>query len=195
MDEKLYTEAMKLRNLEEVIDKLEESGTVDVIQETLNSIFLAVPSSKNQIQLLCALLIDEIWKNKQCKKKDNKQTSVIINEEYTKSYTARSSVQIPTVRSEKRLMYKSVNSARRTDDSLVSEFSQSKGSSFSKAQREPKNYGTAPGPGTYESNTYTKDRTPRIVFGNSKRPDHFTKEVCDQIYNPLHYVASKPYAK
>jgi hypothetical protein len=110
---------MKLRDLQEVMDKLEESGTVDVIQETLNSIFVAVPSSKNQIQLLCALLIEEIWKNKQGKRKDMKQSSVIINEECTKNYTARSSVQMPTARTAERLMCKSMNSARRVDDGLV----------------------------------------------------------------------------
>jgi hypothetical protein len=56
-DEKLYTESMKLRSLQEVMDKLEESGTMDVIQETLKAIQTAVPSSKNQIQLLCSMMI------------------------------------------------------------------------------------------------------------------------------------------
>ncbi|OMJ84564.1 hypothetical protein SteCoe_14304 [Stentor coeruleus] len=195
MDEKLYTESMKLRSLQEVMDKLEESGTMDIIQETLKAIQTAVPPSKNQIQLLCSMLIDEVWKNKLKKKRESKPSSMIINDDYFKSYTARSSVQLSTARSTERIIHKSMYSTNKINEDVVSEFSQGKGSSFSRAPREPPLNRNAPGPGTYEPTAYTKDRTPRMVFGNSKRPDHFTKKVCGQMYNPVHFVASKPYAR
>ncbi|OMJ68466.1 hypothetical protein SteCoe_34073 [Stentor coeruleus] len=186
---------MKLRSLQEVMDKLEESGTIDVIQETLKAIQTAVPLSKNQIQLLCSMMIDEVWKSKLKKKRESKPTSMVMNDDYFKSYTARSSVLLSTARSTERILHKSMYSTNKTNEDVVSEFSQGKGPSFSKAPREPPLNRTAPGPGTYEPTNYTKDHTPRMVFGNSKRPDHFTKKVCGQMYNPVHFVASKPYAR
>ena len=86
-DEKLYSESVKLRGIHEVMDKLQETGIIEILNETMQNIHTKVPSSKNQMKVLCSMLIDEIWANK---KKEKKEKKFLKDEDIQKSYTARS---------------------------------------------------------------------------------------------------------
>lgn len=194
-EEKIYASALKLRGIEESIEKLATSGTLDIILECLQDIKRTEPDSKTQLKVLAGLMLDEIWSQKSQKAQKKTKTIESPMEDQIRSMTARSTQMLTSARS---CEFSRISlTARRPSQELIvfymqSEFNQSKGPTFSKAPREPTLNKTAPGPGSYNPLPINKDKTPIALFGKSARPEHFVKPVCQESYNPLHYFASRP---
>jgi hypothetical protein len=147
------------------------------------------------MKVLCSMLVDQVWSNK-TKKRQDKSTFASTT---LKPYISRSSAPL-SHRSDKFLFKSYAYSPRNPKEDLVviyrqSEFSQCKGPTFPKAPKDQTLHGFSPGPGSYEAKDSNRDRTPRVIFTQSKRPDHFTKEISQELYNPLHYFVTKTVTK
>lgn len=82
-----------------MLEKLNESGTLDILNECITSIKKTEPDSKAQLKVLSSLIIDEIWESKSKKHPKQEKRSEITQEDPVRSYTARSTQMLTNTRS------------------------------------------------------------------------------------------------
>ena len=95
----IYAESMKLRKLNEVFEKLQETGNVDLIKEVLQNVHARVPTTRSQIKLICSMLIEETWKSKTLKRQSRSNSRAQFEDSMKKSNTPRPPLQFNTTRS------------------------------------------------------------------------------------------------
>lgn len=78
---------------------MNESGTLDILNECITSIKKTEPESKTQLKVLSALIIDEIWESKSKKQQKKEKKSDNSQEDPVRSYTARSTQMLTNTRS------------------------------------------------------------------------------------------------
>jgi CRISPR/Cas system endoribonuclease Cas6 (RAMP superfamily) len=90
---------LKLRGTDEVLEKLIESGTLDILSDVIQEVKKTESESKNQLKVLMSLMIDEISAQKSSKSIKKLRLSEQISEEPGRSITARSTQMLTSARS------------------------------------------------------------------------------------------------
>ena len=85
--------------MEESIERLSTSGTLDIILECLQDIKRTEPDSKTQLKVLAGLMLDEIWAQKSQKAQNKLKVTESPVEDHLRSVTARSTQMLTSARS------------------------------------------------------------------------------------------------
>ena len=172
--EELHKKCRRLRELDNAILNLEQSGALTSLYETFSKVYDALPnpeSSLASIQLLNSNLIDSSFKKQKPKHSPrNSLTMETVSSKPSGSLVELHNNQIETFKSKNRLP---------------------KAYSFSRDKKLKDKFSLVPGPGSYTPKY--RDQSPTYKMTKSTRPDNFTMQQNSPgcIYTPTYSYSSK----